>query len=101
MSMVSNAIFVVWLAGIPSLGLANFYFIRQMRRNLAPGLAQFKGYTDWRLEGRRASFLRDPSAYSERGKKYRRWAIVVERLFLPWFFGGLAMIAFLHDYYFQ
>jgi hypothetical protein len=69
MSMISNAIFVVWSAGIPSLGLANFYFIRQMRRNLAPGLAQFKGYTDWRLEGRRASFLRDPSAYSERGKK--------------------------------
>jgi hypothetical protein len=93
MSMISNAIFVVWSAGIPSLGLANFYFIRQMRRNLAPGLAQFKGYTDWRLEGRRASFLRDPSAYSERGKKYRRWAIVVERLFFPWFFGGLLMLA--------
>jgi hypothetical protein len=93
--MISDVIFVIWFAGIPSLGLANFYFIQQMGRNLAPGLAQFKGYTDWRLEGRRVSLLRDPSAYSERGKKYRRWAIVVECLFLPWFFGGLAMTLFL------
>jgi class 3 adenylate cyclase len=42
-----------------------------------------------------ASFLRDPSAYSERGKKYRRRSIIVECLFYPWFFGGLAMTLFL------
>ena len=95
MSMISNAIFAIWLAGLPSLGLANAYFIRQMRRNLAPGLAQFKGSTDWRLEGRRPSFLRDPSAYNKRGKKYRRWAIIVECLSLPWFFAGLLMLGFI------
>ncbi|OAF10772.1 hypothetical protein AXW67_25430 [Bradyrhizobium neotropicale] len=97
MSFTSNAVWLVWLVGIPSLGLANAYFIWKMRRSLAPGLAQFNGYTDWRIEGRRPSFLRDPSAYSERGKKYRRCAIVVECLFLPWFFGGLLMLAFLHS----
>lgn len=95
MSAISNAIFVIWLIGIPTLGFAGVYLVWQMRQNLAPGLAQFKGYTDWRLEGRRASLLRDPTAYSERGKKYRRWAIVVECLFLPWFFGGMLMLAVL------
>jgi hypothetical protein len=93
MSSISNAIFPVWVIGIWSLGLGGVLLKWQMRQNLAPGLAQFKGYSDWRLEGRRPAFLRDPTAYNERGKKYRRWTIVVECLFLPWFFGGLLMLA--------
>jgi uncharacterized membrane protein (DUF485 family) len=98
MSPISSAIFVIWLVGLPSIAFVNAWLIRQMRRNVASGLAQFKGYTDWRLEGRRASFLRDPSVYNEYGKKCRRWAIVIECLALPWFFGGLLMLtAFLSD----
>jgi hypothetical protein len=85
----SNAIFSIWPLGMVGLGFADAWLIRQMRRNPAPGLAQFKGYSDWRLEGRRFALWRDPSAFNERGKRYRRWAIVVEALFLPWFFAGL------------
>jgi hypothetical protein len=89
MSFASNAIFSIWPLGMMSLGFADAWFIRQMRRNLAPGMAQFEGYSDWRLEGRRPALWRDPSAYSEQGRRYRRCAIVVEGLFLPWFFAGL------------
>lgn len=92
MPAISSVIFIFWLFGIPSLAFANLYLVRQMRQNLAPGLAKFKGYTDWRLEGRRASILRDPSAYNNLGRKYRRWAIVVECVTLPWLFGGLLML---------
>lgn len=93
MLFASNAIFSIWPLGMLSLGFADAWFIRQMRRNLAPGLAQFKGYSDRRLEGRRLALWRDPSALNERGKKYRRWAIVVEALLLPWFFAGLLVWA--------
>ncbi|MBR0908381.1 hypothetical protein [Bradyrhizobium japonicum] len=93
MSFASNAIFSIWPLGMMSLSFADAWFIRQMRRNLAPGLAQFKGFSDSRLEGRRPALWRDPSAYSEQGRRYRRWAIVVELLFLPWFFGGLLLWA--------
>ena len=93
MSFASNAIALIWPLGILGLSVADAWFIRQMRRHLAPGLAQFRGYSDWRLEGRRFALWRDPSAYSERGRRYRRWAIVVEVLFLPWFFGGLLVWA--------
>ncbi|WP_271575314.1 hypothetical protein [Bradyrhizobium sp. CCBAU 11361] len=93
MSFASNTIFSIWPLGMMSLSFADAWFIRQMRRNLAPGLAQFEGYSDWRLEGRRPALWRDPSAYSEQGKRYRRSAIVVEVLFLLWFFGGLLVWA--------
>jgi len=93
MLFASDAIFLIWPLGILSLGLADAWFIRQMRRNLAPALAQFRGYSDWRHEGRHPALWRDPSAYSERGRRYRRWAILAEALFLPWFFGGLLMWA--------
>jgi hypothetical protein len=87
--------FYVWLGGIPGLGFLNWYLTRQMRRNLSPGLAQFRGYTDWRLEGRRAAFLRDPTAYNEVGRKYRRRLIVVELLVPLWFLSGIAMVLLL------
>jgi hypothetical protein len=91
--MSSNSIFVIWLVGVPSFGLLDWYFVQQMRKNLSPGLAQFKGYTDWRLEGRRFALRRDPAAYSERGRKYRRAAIVVECLSIPCLFGGMWVLS--------
>lgn len=93
MSLVSNSIALIWPLGTISLSIADAWFIRQMRRNLAPGLTQFKGYSDWRIEGRRPALWRDPSAYNERGRRYRRWAVAVELLFLPWFFAGLLVWA--------
>ena len=87
---VSDVIFLILLAGLPGLGALDWYCIWQMRRSLPPELAQFKGYKDWRHEGRRFSLMRDPSAYNERGKKFRRVSIIVEFLMLPWPFLVLA-----------